>query len=764
MARWYAVATLSATSLLAVAQDSSEYVRKAQILKSQKQYAQVYALTEECVKQYSQEADRIAQKLDDFPSDYEASNYQVMNDVALCYFIKGEAMRDEAELLASQEDTKQAQALRETAKELLRTGIAKYPYAKGYDAHGWYYKIADISHKLIAEIDGTFWEPEHVVYEEKKVVLYDPGDEFPVNYSAYGEFQNIGTQNYNYKITDPIGLSKAVGEGIHPNTTSVKFDPEYIKIKKQLPKINHWKIMHKRDYNTAFYKWIQAPESPGVRLFNIAQILERSGYIEHAIKAFYAILVHYPTSYGWTYWHTPWYIARVAKYRLAYLIKKNPDLGLVFEGADIEVRNGYDNNIRNDRFIVNPGKIYRPSFWQRKLRKISSGRRKPGKVVQTRGGDMVKLLQYKNGDWQLRLNGKPIMIKAVTYSPSRVGESPHKGTLQNWSTQDTNQNGIIDAPFESWVDKNANNIKDPDEPVVGDFQLLKEMGANAIRLYHQPVALNKEILRQMYEKYGIYVLLGDFLGKYTLGSGAEWEKGTDYDNEQDKQNMLKSVETMVNEFKDEPYVLLWLLGNENVYGLGCNADKKPESFFAFANEAARLIKKLDPKQRPVAIVSGDTLYLDIFAKNCPDIDIFGTNAYRGQHGFLDIWDEVKRVSGKAAMITEYGVSAYAQGYTYQEAEDYQAEYHLNAWNDIMDNSYGSGAGNAIGGVVFEFVDEWWKAYAEKYHNREGLFSGPFLDGYMHEEWLGITGQGDGNNSPFLRRLRKAYYTYKKLWR
>jgi Glycosyl hydrolases family 2, TIM barrel domain len=746
-----------------LAESSSEYASKAQILKSQKEWQQVYQLCDECIAQFSEEADHIASKLKSFPSDHETDNYKVMNDVAFCYFTKGEAMRDEAEGLTKEDDDQKKQELKEEAKKILWTNIEKYPYAKLFDAHGWYYKIAHISRKVIAEIDGELWESPHEVYEEKKVVLYDPGEEFPVDYTRYGKFSGIGTKEYNYAVNDPIGLSKAVGEGIHPNTTSVKFDPEYSKIKKLLTNINHWKIKEKRDFNTAFYKWLQAPESPGLKLFQIAEILERSGYDQHAIKAFYAILVHYPQSYGWTYWHTPWYIGKVAKYRLQRLLEKNPDLGITFEDADVHIVNGYDNNIRNDEYIINPGKLYRPSFWKKKLKKLEQQCQKRGKAIETKGSEEAKLVKYDNGDWQFLVNGKPTMIRAITYGPSKVGESPHKGTLSNWTTQDTNNNGIIDAPYESWVDKNGNNIQDTDEKTVGDFQLMKEMGVNALRLYHHPVELNKEILRQMYDKYGIYVLMGDFLGKYAIGSGADWETGTDYDSEKDKENMLKSLENMVLEYKDEPYVLMWLIGNENVYGLGCNADKKPESFFKFANIAAKYIKSIDPKKRPVAIVSGDILYLDIFAKNCPDIDIFGTNAYRGKDGFLDIWDEVKRTAHKPAMITEYGVSAYAQGYTYEEAEEYQAEYHKNAWLNIKDNSCGSGAGNAIGGILFEWVDEWWKAYAEGHHNREGLFSGPFLDGYMHEEWLGVTGQGDGKKSPFLRKLRKSYYTYKSLW-
>jgi len=34
---------------------------------------------------------------------------------------------------------------------------------------------------------------------------------------------------------------------------------------------------------------------------------------------------------------------------------------------------------------------------------------------------------------------------------------------------------------------------------------------------------------------------------------------------------------------------------------------------------------------------------------------------------------------------------------------------------------------------------------------------------MHEEWLGICGQGNGVRSPFLRELRKSYFLYKELW-
>ena len=110
--------------------------------------------------------------------------------------------------------------------------------------------------------------------------------------------------------------------------------------------------------------------------------------------------------------------------------------------------------------------------------------------------------------------------------------------------------------------------------------------------------------------------------------------------------MIESVIGMVREFKDEPYILFWLLGNENVYGYACNADKEPDAFFKFANEVALEIKSIDP-EHPVAIGNGDILFLINSVKYAPDIDIFGANAYRGDYGFGLFWRQVKEEADKA---------------------------------------------------------------------------------------------------------------------
>ena len=429
--------------------------------------------------------------------------------------------------------------------------------------------------------------------------------------------------------------------------------------------------------------------------------------------------------------------------------------------ADIKIINGFDNDVSNDIVITNPGKFVKVS----PLEKL---RPKPNvdllSIKRRLGKGKVHLIQYETGDWQLIVEGKPYAIHGVTYSPTKVGQSPDNHTQTNWMEDDFNQNGKIDGPYDAFVDKNRNNIQDKDEPAVGDFKLMKDMGVNTIRLYHQPFQPDKELLRELYENYGIRVIMGDFLGKYALGSGAAWSPGTDYNNPEHKKNMMESVLNMVREYKDEPFVLFWLLGNENVYGYACNADKEPDAFYKFANEVALAIKEIDP-DHPVALCNGDVLYLDKFGKDAPDIDIFGANAYRGDYGFGLLWRQVKDFTDKPAFITEYGCPAYAEGKTTDEAEALQAEYHANAWDDIEHNmAFQGGSGNAIGGVAFEWLDEWWKAYEPAVHDTKPLWVGPFPDGYMHEEWLGICSQGDGTLSPFLRQIRPVYYTYKKKWR
>jgi beta-glucuronidase len=734
---------------------SEELVRRAWEASHKNDIDKIKSLLDEALPIYGEEANKQEASLSSFPIRGQENNYQALNDIGTLYFIYGEALMN-----AGRKDESIA---------VFQKNIQDYKWAQNWDPRGWFWSTAEKSQSSIDVMTGNVKEEPEPVSEKKTMPhIALKGTEDVIDYKKYGEFIGVETPDYQFKINDPKGLSDAVGEGIYPNTSGVLKDPNYKKVKDEgRLEGSHWDFVRSDDLEAAFYKWATASEPGGIKLFYLGIILERAKMYTEAIKAYHAIIVHFPKSVGWTYWQTPWYPAQAAVAKIKHIIQTHPELNLEAKWMKVEVVNGFDNDINNDQIIANPGVVHKKTYWDQLLQKMNVQNRpvaKLGGIKKTVGQGKIQLVQYENGHWKMLVDGKPFVLKGITYAPTKVGQSPDKGTLESWMVEDSNNNGKLDGPYETWVDKNGNNKQDPDEPVVGDFKLMKEMGVNALRIYHQPFEPKKEVLRKMYDEYGFHVVMGDFLGKYTLGSGATWFEGTDYENPDHQKNMMDSVRKMVEEYKDEPYILVWVLGNENNYGIASNADKKPEAYYKFVNEVAKMIKSIDPNH-PVAACNGDTLYLDVFAKYAPDVDIYAANVYRGDYGFGSFWEQVYGASGKPAFITEYGSPAFAKHLSLPEGEQAQADYHRGNWSDIENNLGGTpeGVGNALGGIIFEWTDEWWKNYEPFYHDKKSDAIGPFPGGYYFEEWFGITGQGDGQNSPFLRQLRKSYYLYKEMW-
>ena len=734
---------------------SQRKVEQAWAASSKRDEERLNSIVDSVLEVFGKKALEQQSTLTELPSRKLADKYQELNDVATILFVKAEFTMNSGKT--------------EEAIEQFTHIINTYPHAQAWDPRGWFWSVAEKSQTSIDVMTGKFEEQmqkQHKTTVRTKPKLHTKGTSKIIDYTKYGEFENVGTSRYRYKIIDAQGLSKAIGEGIYPNTGDVYNNPRY-KVVKSEGRLegSHWDFVNVDDLEAAYFKWVTAKEQTGVKLFYIGMIFEKAGMTYEALRAYHALVVHFPKTIAWTYWQTPWYPGQAAIAKIRYILRSYPELNLKEKYMKIDVENGYDNTDKNDIITTYPGKIVKKSIVDQAMDKLNIVRKVPlKKVKRTIGNGKVRLIQYENDHWEMRVEGKPYIIQGITYVATKIGQSPDKGTLENWMEEDSNKNGRIDGPYDAWVDKNWNNQQDSDEPVVGDFQLMKEMGVNTIRIYHVPDTPNKELLREMYEKTGIRVIMGDFLGKYAIGSGADWADGTDYENEEHKKNMMASVQKMVMEYKDEPYILFWLLGNENNYGVACNADTKPEAYFKFVDEVAQWIKSVDPNH-PVAVNNGDTLFLDIFAENSPNVDIFAANVYRGDYGFGSFWEQVLDASGKPAFIAEYGCPAYAPHLSIEEADAEQEKYHRGNWMDIIDNSAGraGGVGNSLGGVAFEWMDEWWKNYEPYLHDRKSDAVGPFPGGYYFEEWFGLVGQGNGKHSPFMRQLRKSYFFYKEVW-
>ena len=387
--------------------------------------------------------------------------------------------------------------------------------------------------------------------------------------------------------------------------------------------------------------------------------------------------------------------------------------------------------------------------------------------------------QKSNDGWRLLVDGKPFFIKGMCYHPTAIGESSDDNTRRNWMTVDDHHDGRNDYAYKTWVDVSRTNKRDPGEKETGDFDLMRQMGVNVIRIYdhmstdpelqrinasgskefNYPPNFSpkqeQQLLRNLYTKYGIMVAMGDLLGAYTASTAAAWEAGTDYNDPKQRAYMLKSVEEMVRRYKDEPYLLMWVLGNENNLQAftHTNASVNPEAYAKFVNEAALLIKKLDG-HHPVAIANGAELMLDYYAKYSPAVDIFGLNMYHDD-GFDTLWEEVSRIYDRPVMLTEYGQDhpLFKNG---QLDENIQAKIHRSCWLDIYGHRAGQHPpGNAIGGFAFEWVDEWWPSGDKWHQNVDANKSG--------WEYSGMTSMGDGSGGSLERQLRKVYWVYKDLW-
>ena len=363
------------------------------------------------------------------------------------------------------------------------------------------------------------------------------------------------------------------------------------------------------------------------------------------------------------------------------------------------------------------------------------------KVSVVSGNEGVKLV----------VNGKGLMINGMNWDYFPVGTNY---TYSLWKQSDD----FIKAALDN------------------EMPMLKNMGVNAIRVY---TGIQPKWIKYIYEKYGIYTMINHSFGRYGLTLNGKWVVNTEYSNPLVHDLLLKEVTEIVQEYKNTPGLLLYLLGNENNYGLfwrGAETEDIPfdkrestvgaKALYKLFNEAVVSMKTID-NSHPVAICNGDLLFLDVIADECKDIDILGVNMYRGV-SFGDAFQKTKEVLNKPIMFTEFGSDAY-NTVSSEEDQQSQAYYLTNNWKEIYQNAAGVGkAGNCIGGFTFMFSDGWWKykqtENLDVHDTHASWVNGGYLNDYvpgennMNEEWYGICAKGETDGRGHYQLYpRAAYY-------
>ncbi len=372
--------------------------------------------------------------------------------------------------------------------------------------------------------------------------------------------------------------------------------------------------------------------------------------------------------------------------------------------------------------------------------------------------DQVSVTKNSEG-MKLVVNGEDFMINGMNWDYFPIGTNY---SYSLWNQSDDLIKAALDA----------------------EMGLLKNMGVNTIRVY---TGIQPKWIQYIYENYGIYTMLNHSFGRYGLTINGVWTPVTDYRDSATQELLMSEVTQMVEEYKGTPGLLLYLLGNENNYGLfwaGAETEDFPDDeeekkfigesrgrpMYKLMNDAAVKMKSID-SSHPVSICNGDLLFAEIIAEECKDVDIYGVNMYRGV-SFGDAFERVKNELNMPIMFTEFGADAFN---AIENAEDQksQAYYMVGNWKEIYENAAGLGkAGNSIGGFTFQFSDGWWKfgqtENLDVHDNNASWANGGYPidlapgENNMNEEWFGICAKGPTNaRGLYTLYPRAAYYALKE---
>lgn len=370
-------------------------------------------------------------------------------------------------------------------------------------------------------------------------------------------------------------------------------------------------------------------------------------------------------------------------------------------------------------------------------------------------GTVVRVIADDTGT-KVQVDGRDFMVFGMNWDYCPVGENYMYGL---WAQPDD----IIEAALAR------------------EMPLLKGMGVNAIRVY---AGIPSRWVRYIYERYGIYTVINHPIARYGYTLDGVWMPSVDYSNPRLRAALLAEMTALVDEYRGVPGVLMWLLGNENNYGLSWTSFEiealpagerdaaRARHLYSLFGEIIRAVKTHD-LDRPVAIANGDLQYIDIIAQECKGLDVFGTNVYRGISA-RDLFQVVHDKLGVPVMFTEFGSDAW-NAREMREDQAMQARYLVGQWREIYEQSSGKGrVGNAIGGFVFQWSDGWWKFGQESrldVHDTNASWPNggysDFVEGgnNMNEEWWGICAKGQPDDRGLYDVYpRAAYYALRRAFR
>ena len=428
------------------------------------------------------------------------------------------------------------------------------------------------------------------------------------------------------------------------------------------------------------------------------------------------------------------------------------------------------NNLSHSNKLISPGRVIRMAAALGILLAALALSSSRAATVTTNGFDLL-------------VNGSRMVIKGMNYSPVPIGAVPGN------------------PPYGDYFVPEYSNVWTP------DIQSMRAAGVNAIKLYAGNPALNagqpgsagnwKAFLDACYNNgtSPIYVVMFSYVqGDVIASGGAAYQQYiTDY------QNLVGSTVT-------HPAILGYCVGNEIFGGVTSNAQFWA-NFGALLNAAKAAGQQqgvtpflmtatnddYTPAQTWPAIQLGEN------SNQLANLDAWGINVYRGpvfggagNSVFLQYQALMASLNKtKPLILGEWGTphstrqapgvygndgsggppinlddvpqNQMGPGQPYFAATT-TSQFLTTQWQTIRAN-VGAGTNQVcVGGFIFDWTDEYWKAGDASNHlggPDQSFKGGAFAGGYADEAWYGITSAVPqsqyGNNQPNINRTLFAAY-------
>lgn len=330
----------------------------------------------------------------------------------------------------------------------------------------------------------------------------------------------------------------------------------------------------------------------------------------------------------------------------------------------------------------------------------------------------------------LLIDGRPLVVKGLAYAPVPIGQGPSE-----------------------WLPTDARIY-------ARDVPLLQASGGNTVRTYAMIPSPDPGILAAA-EQAGVYLMLGFPLDPYyaTTSQPTQALDGSTSAGRALRARILDDFRQYVRRTCTSAQVIAYVAGNEVTLNYSAKFMGSSRDFYTLLAELAPLPRAVCGRFIPVTTAVSDANLAEIGSTSLAADDaalsalgFWTASVFRGctMGPFVS---EFAARSGKPLLIGEFGIDAYNQ-VTGREDQTAQANCAGSLWDEIQDHTATS---RMIGGIAFEYADEFWKAGSPAQHDTGGFANGAFPDGFMNEEWWGLMAVAPGQQGAVDQLTPRAVY-------